>query len=296
MSAMEIRKFTRDFGRGQARWYELGDSDQELFFLAANGFPVGSYRFMLDYFGDDYRITALENRGAWPGQPQPSGRGGWQKHAEDLLAFLAYRQREAKTILPVVMVGHSIGAAVSLLAASMRPEYFKGLVLIDPATLPGRHLHKFGKVTPWLMGRTGLVKSTAGRRQYWRDSEEFAQYHRDKRVFRNFHPQALADYSTVALKQEDKTHTLRYQREWEAWNFRHTPSLWQLLKKVDCPVHLLRAEYTTLMPSAVYNHYRKDFAANITATEIVGVGHMAPQEDPAQVATLVHEALGRIQR
>ncbi|MBD2858018.1 alpha/beta hydrolase [Spongiibacter sp. KMU-158] len=290
---MKISKHIEDFGRGLACWYELGDSDQECFFLAANGFPVASYQFMLAEFGEQYRITALENRGAWPGQALPKGRGGWRRHAEDLLRFLEYRRDTGKTTLPVTTIGHSIGAAVSLLAASMKPEWFKGVILIDPATLPGRHLHKLNRITPLLMGRSGLVKSTASRQPQWESSEAFARYHENKKVFRRFKPEAMRDYAAAAVLA-DEGGRLRYQREWEAWNFRHTPSLWQLLEKVSCPVHLLRAEYSNLLPARVFNHYKKDFAANVVHRDILGVGHMAPQEDPAQVASLVHRSLTQI--
>lgn len=291
---MKIAKHTADFGRGMARWYELGELGREVFFLAANGFPVASYQFMLKEFGQSYRITALENRGAWPGQAQPQGRRGWRQHAEDLIAFLEYRRDTGLSEMPVTVVGHSIGATVSAHAASLRPELFRGIVAIDPATLPGLYLHRLSKLTPLLMPYSGLVTSTARRQKHWASPRDFAEYHYSKPVFRRFVQQAMKDYAEAALVPEQGKLTLRFRRDWEAWNFRHAPSLWRILKKVQCPVYLLRAEHSTLHPLRYFAYHRRNLAENIISWDIAGAGHMAPQEDPTQVAALVHCALDEI--
>jgi pimeloyl-ACP methyl ester carboxylesterase len=289
---MEFTKHTADFGRGLASWYE-GDGDgEEICFLAANGFPVGSYRFLSDEFGKGYRVVALENRGAWPEQPLPQGRSGWQGHADDLIAFLEYRRDQGLGELPVWGMGHSIGGTVNLLAAAKRPELFKGLVLIDPATVPSRILPLLGGIGPWLMAQTGLVKSTANRRPRWQSPEAFAEYHREKSVYRRFRPQAMSDYAVSGLvPAEDGQYRLRFSREWEAWNFQHTPFIWQALKKVRCPVLLLRAEYSNLHPEREFRRRQRGLPSHVIARDIPGVGHMAFQEDPQQVVAMIREGL-----
>ena len=285
-----MQQFEADFGRGLARWFALtGRSDAPaLNFMAANGFPVGSYRFLLEGLAARYPLTALENRGAWPGTDAPKKGFGWAQHADDLIAFLESQHPE-----PVVGVGHSIGATVSVLAALRRPHLFRALVLIDPATIPGRWLPLAMKLLPFMASRIDLVTRTRGRRVHWPDREEFARYHHAKAVYRRFTPEAMRDYAQAGLRENGEGFELAFRREWEAWNFQHTASLWPALRKLELPVLLLRAEHSYLHPEAEFQTYCRRAPANITAVTVPDAGHMLPQEAPAAVLQEIERWLDR---
>jgi lipase len=66
----------------------------------------------------------LRGRGAAAGLPGPYGL---HRHAEDVCALVRARQSESG----VVLVGHSMGAFIALLAAAAEPGLFRKLVLVD---------------------------------------------------------------------------------------------------------------------------------------------------------------------
>lgn len=272
-----------DFGRGPASWLESNTATDTLHFSAANGFPVGSYRFFLEHFQGDFSIAALENRGAWGNEPPPRGFS-WRQHADDLIAFLDYRRTTLHSG-PVIAMGHSIGGTVSALAAAKRPDLFKALLMFDPATIPGRFMPAVAAIAPTtLMGQMKLVKSTRQRKPQWESRAAFINYHRSKSAYRRFSDAAFEDYAQAGLvEQTDGSFTLRYGRDWEAHNFQHTYSPWQALRHIETPTLVLRAEHS-------YLHKQTNFARNIARVSpmvshgvITGAGHMALQEDCAQV-------------
>lgn len=280
-----------DFGCGPARWYSMplaGEVEAPpLNFMAANGFPVGSYRFLMQALAAHNPVTALENRGAWPGIGKPHKGFGWPQHADDLIAFL-----EAEHRIPVVGVGHSIGATVTAIAALRRPDLFQALILIDPATVPGRWLPLAMTLMPFMARRIDLVTRTQGRRVRWPDRAEFARYHQGKAAYRRFTAEAMADYAEAGLRENGEGFELTYRRDWEAWNFQHTARLWPVLKKLRLPVLLLRAEHSYLHPHAEFQAYCRRAPANITPVTVAGAGHMLPQEAPEAVVNEIRRWLG----
>lgn len=66
----------------------------------------------------------LRGRGAAAGLPGPYGL---HRHAEDVCALARSRQAPSG----VVLVGHSMGAFIALLAAAAEPQLFRRLVLLD---------------------------------------------------------------------------------------------------------------------------------------------------------------------
>lgn len=264
------------------RALKWGDGEAKAVFLAANGFPVRSYDFLLKELSDQWPLLGLENRGVWDKKVPPEGFD-WHGHAEDLLASL----EPGAIKLPTIGIGHSIGATVAALAARRHPERFRALVLIDPATVPGRWLPLLVRLVPTLTKRMELVTRTRNRREIWPDSDAFVAYHREKAVYRSFTEQAMADYGAAALRSQGSGYTLAYSREWEAWNFQHTAVFWPVARKLEVPTLILRGETSYLHPQAEFARNQRRLPGHIQAITVPGVGHMLPQEAPEQVLSLI---------
>jgi pimeloyl-ACP methyl ester carboxylesterase len=73
-------------------------------------------------------------RALWP-DSNPHDIKDWKPFSEDLLRFLSSHETA-----PVIGVGHSIGAIVTLRAALSAPDKFRALVLIDPVLFTPRRL------------------------------------------------------------------------------------------------------------------------------------------------------------
>ncbi|WP_174363923.1 alpha/beta fold hydrolase [uncultured Caballeronia sp.] len=108
----------------------VGDGPVTLVFAHGFGFDQSIWQCLTDAFAPTYRMVLLDLVG--------SGRSDLSKydfvkygtlygHAKDLLEVLA-----ELTSSPVVLIGHSVGAMIGMLAAIEAPERFSGLVMIGP--------------------------------------------------------------------------------------------------------------------------------------------------------------------
>ncbi len=261
------------YGKGQPR----------AIFMAANGFPVRSYDFLLEPLAESLPLIGLENRGARLGAALPPRDFSWRHHAADLLQALETHGASE----PVIGIGHSIGATVTTLAAARSPTRFRALVLIDPATIPGRWLPWVARLLPWTTAKMPLVQRTRRRRVQWESHEDFARYHAEKAAYRHFTPRAMQDYARAGLRPAGRGYELAYSREWEAWNFQRTAFLWPALRKLKMPVLLLRGEHSYLHPSDEFERHCRRLGANVEVITVEGTGHMLPQEAPERVLSLI---------
>ena len=260
-----------------------GEGAPQGVFLAANGFPVGSYDFLLSSLAQGLPLAGLESRGAWPAAGSPRKGFTWEHHAEDLIDFL----QSGSLASPAIGIGHSIGATVTTMAAAKRPDLFRGLVLIDPATIPGRWLPWIVKAMPGISARMALVQSTERRRVHWPSPQAFHDYYAAKSVYRSFSDEAMRDYTAAGLRETSDGYELAYSREWEAWNFQHTAEFWPRVRELPMPALILRGEKSYLHPDAEFKRQCRRLPPHIEALSVAGAGHMLPQEAGAEVLRLI---------
>lgn len=283
-----IETSTTDFGRGAARWHSLASSGEDFHFSPANGLPFRTYASFLDHLADKFTICGLDNRGAWPGQALPEPTFDWNDHAADLIAFLEHRYDK-----PVIGAGHSIGATVSLIAASQRPDLFRALALIEPATLPSRILAIAMRYLPaYFPNRLPLVRKTRTRRATWGSHQQFIDYHRTRRAYGNFTDAALTDYAEGGLAPgEEGQLRLVFPPAWEAHNFSKAIYIWDLLARVEVPTFVFPGAHTDMYSPRILERQSRRFSASVTLRVLEGVGHLAPQHKPEYVAGALVQSL-----
>jgi pimeloyl-ACP methyl ester carboxylesterase len=74
--------------------------------------------------GDEFRVLLIDRRGH--GQSPPSAVIGWPTDMNDVVSLLA-------ELNGAHLAGHSSGGTVALLAAGLRPDLVRSLVVIEPA-------------------------------------------------------------------------------------------------------------------------------------------------------------------
>lgn len=275
-----------DFGRGPCLWQAMGDGAATMHFAAANGFPVGAYRHFLGLLAAHHGVHGLENRGMWPDQPAPDPAFSWDDQTDDLIAFLEHQAREGRIRTPVIGVGHSIGGALTLIAASRRPDLFCRLVLIDPASMPSRTQRRNGHEVH--VAKQAMVEKTLKRRDRWTSREEFRSYLPTRGIYESFCPEALDDYAYAGLVEDGEGgFRLAYHPAWEAHNFMTTGSIWSCLTDIRIPTLLLHGETSSLYPAEDLEGLKAGFSAAVEVLAVNGCGHMIPQEDPHQLARLI---------
>src|ERR1051325_8550267 len=105
-------------------YFDLGGNGQPLHFLHANGYPPNCYKPLLELLKTEYHVFGMLLRPLWE-NAKPEHIQDWTPFSDDLRLFLSSQPD------PIIGVGHSIGAIVTLRAALREPEKFRALILLD---------------------------------------------------------------------------------------------------------------------------------------------------------------------
>ena len=163
-------------------------------FSHANGFPEKTYSVLFKHL-KDHTISTIDNLAENRVPPAIN----WHDLTEDVL------ESAEKFKEPVIGVGHSLGGMLTLLAAAKKPDRFQTIILLDPPlfSLNKRRLISLLRVlhVEDLFGPSGKSKK---RRVNFVSKKDAYTYFKAKKIFINFHPQALQDYvehGLTAVKQ-----------------------------------------------------------------------------------------------
>lgn len=162
-------------------------------FCHANGFPAGTYDVLFEAWRRaGWRVLAPEKFGH---DPRYRVTNGWRHLRDELLAFIEQHAGTHEGGDPVVLVGHSMGGYLSLLAASRKPALVNAVVLLDAPIVAGWRVPAFGLLkASGLIRRGGPGKASARRRQYWPSLAAAREHFASKPAFARWDPRVLADY------------------------------------------------------------------------------------------------------
>ncbi|WP_395824383.1 alpha/beta hydrolase [Collimonas sp.] len=187
-----------------------------LHFIHGNSFPAGTYRQFLDYLRDDYDVRSLDIHAHNPKYPVTDG---WPALVQELIDELAARYDQ-----PVIMVGHSMGGALALLAAQKRPDLARCVVMLDTPVVVGWRAGLLrGAKALGLDNRVSQARFSARRRNLWPSAQAAYEHFASKQVFANWAPQVLRDYINYGLEEEQGNMVLRFRRDIETAVYRTLP-------------------------------------------------------------------------
>ncbi len=206
-------------------WADESNADcPTLHFAHANGFNGLTYRQLLSPLAKDFRIRAWDARGhgltSLPADP--ANLRNWYVYRDDLIRFIEGWAEE--TGGPVMLAGHSMGGALSVMAAAERPDLVRGLLLIDPVLIPNHQRRLIGLAQKLGIGGSNgfaLARGAEKRRAEFPDAETVLRAYTGRGAFRSWPQEVIADYiegGTVA--RADGTLELACKPAWEAASFR----------------------------------------------------------------------------
>lgn len=249
---------------------------QPLVFSPANGFPPLVYEPLLQQLAPHYQVWLAEHRPIWA-QEHPPKRLSWNLLAQDL--SLQIRQQ---SLGPVALVGHSLGAVLGLMVACKEPELFSRLIMVEPVIFPAYKAEAL-RWLPWrLKRRVPIVKRTLGRPASFKSKQAAFSFHRRKKAFEGFSDEALRHYIEHGFVHGSQSE-LRFNKLWEAAIYANLPNTWPLLKRVQVPVVVARAEHsnTLLEPQWLkWQRLRPDHQFEL----FKGSEHLLPLTEPKRLA------------
>jgi pimeloyl-ACP methyl ester carboxylesterase len=207
----------------------------------------------------------------------------WKPFSDDLLQFLTVNAPG-----PVIGVGHSIGAVVTLRAALREPHRFRALVLIDPVLFVPGFLLRWHVVRSLGLGDRlhPLIPGAIKRRRTFDDLERLFQRYRSRSIFRYMSDENLRIFiEGITRPRADGGYELVYSPDWEAQVYRtgmHDFDIWHELPRLDVPALFLRgAETDTFLEDAAKLVKRKQPKVRIETLE--KSTHILPLERPHEV-------------
>lgn len=216
-----------------------------LHFAHANGFNAMTYRHLLAPLVTRFHIRAWDARGhgltTLPADP--ATHKDWYVYRDDLIRFLEPLVAEAGS--PVLLGGHSMGGATSLMVAAERPDLVRGLILVDPVMVPrsARLIMRLYNLTGRKGGPLSLADGAERRRNAFADKAAMVAAYKGRGAFRTWPEEMIADYVEGGVKPRPEGGIeLACAPAWEAANFRaQGHDIWTALARLTVPLTLLHA-------------------------------------------------------
>ncbi len=203
-------------------------------FMHGNGFCGATYWNFLRHFKTGYGLFLHDVQGHGDSDPG-EGFPGW-KATVTRTATVIQQHPVTQTKLPLIGMGHSFGAAVTLMTAARHPELFRCLVLVDPVLFPPG----LKRLLRYFPGLNPIVAQARKRTPHWPTRQAAWDYLHQRGIFRGVEDDALACYIDHGLEHRADGLHLKCPRETEAQIFASMPlGLWSAVKGVQCPVYIL---------------------------------------------------------
>jgi pimeloyl-ACP methyl ester carboxylesterase len=257
-----------------------------LHFSHGNSFPGGTYRQLLDGLRTEYEVHAHDMYGHDPRFPVGDG---WHGLVEELIAQL---QRYDQ---PAILVGHSLGGMLSMMAARERPELVRCVVMLDSPVVAGWRalLWRLAKLSGSLATKLSPARLSERRRNVWPDAEAAYHHFASKDIFAAWAPGVLADYIEHGLKPHPDGVELRFSRAVETEIYRSLPHHMGvgLGQPFPVPTGFVAGASSVELRQAGLGATRKLVGKNL---EMIAGGHLFPMESPQLTVEKTRQMITRL--
>ncbi len=274
------QSMTQSIGDVDVSYLSYANEGTPLAFLHATGFLPWLWHPIARKLSPPYRAIApyfCDHRNSDP----DDGGLGWQTLAGDFASLCRSLSLERP-----LLVGHSMGATVLVLANALFNMNARGMILIEPIFLP-EDFYKM-EIT---VDQHPLASKTIKRLNYWADRKEALAYVQSRGLFKNWDremTELYVQYGMTAGEGGGLRLTCSPQREAALFmgGMQHNP--WPEPAKTTCPVLILEGETSenrafidlkkvaSLFPRGQYRL-------------IEGAGHLIPMEQPSVVTGIIRD-------
>jgi pimeloyl-ACP methyl ester carboxylesterase len=246
-----------------------------LHFTHGNSYPAGAYRQMLDALRTDYDVRSIDMLGHDPAYPVTDN---WGRLVDQLVHTLETYGA------PVILVGHSLGGMLSMMAGRERPDLVRCVVMVDSPIVAGWRALVWRGVKQGGWGdRLSPAKFSHKRRHVFPDRQAAYNHFVGKPVFASWAPGVLDDYLDHGLQPHADGVQLRFSRDVETAIYRTLPHTMgaALDGKYPVPIGFIGGRSSAELNQAGDAATRKLVGENIV---MVDGGHLFPMEAPGDTA------------
>ena len=253
---------------------------KKIFFAHANGFPSKVYLELFELLNSfEIKYVPILSHGKY------KLKSSYQDVVPEIIDFLESSYSE-----PIWGVGHSSGAFLLAYAAKMKPELFKGLIMIDPVVLSFKHqflmkifqiLHLIDYVHP--LGKKSRKRSTTF------PSKEIAYKKlRNKSIFKSFTEKTFKNYLKYGFEETKLGLKLKYNREIETKIYSKMPTLFKPIN-LKIPNYFLYATEGKISETRDIDSIKYLFP-NTKFIPKNG-GHLYPFENPEKMSLIIKKII-----
>lgn len=257
----------------------------QIHFAHANGFPSAAYQALFEPLERHYRLSNIPLLGHDPKYPVTNN---WTHLLDQLIESV-----ETKASEPVIGLGHSLGGALTLMAAVKRPELFKAVVLLDVPTFNRfESLFIFAAKNAGFIDRVTPARKSKTRRTQWASKEEAFAYFKSRSLFENFDERCLWDYiNNVLQTNSEGTCDLSYRLDVELAIYRTLPhTLVYDRSMLAVPLAVIAGRESNMIQKHQYLRMKNKLGFH--GLRVPG-SHMFPFEYPDEAAQHIRRILQR---
>ena len=259
-------------------------------FSHANGFPASTYRTIFAELADDYELRFIERIGHDARFPVTRD---WPHLVEELLADIGRRYER-----PVWLVGHSLGGYLSMMAALKKPQWVKGVVMLDSPVIAGWRSSML-RVSQWtgLDEKLSPAAATRARRTHWASRDEAWRHFHSKPAFARWDERMLSDYVDFGIPQTavDGGRTLAFDRRTEYLIYRTLPHTLgaRLAHGAPVPAGFIAGTHSREIRQVGLDATRRATGEHL---EWIEGSHLYPMEKPLETARALQRMLRELAR
>lgn len=286
-SYTELEPWVSQAGTGPTlRGRRIAGQGPTLHFLSGNGFCGGVYWPLLRQFLPDYGVFThdIEGQGDSDNPEHFSGVGALVQRIPQVMAD------QGLVGQPLIGIGHSFGAALTLRVAADNPGLFRALVLLDPIVMPPMIFA--GIKLASRLGRHPMSNAARRRRNVWPSRDAVGDHLRGRGTYKRWTEESFDCFLDYATHDENGQRVLSCPREVEAAVFENPVYPWGAFRKAKLPILFLRGEHSfSFFPAAERRARRLN--SQIVFKTLPG-SHCFMQQDPQAAHAKVAEFLSNI--